>query len=747
MPLYLTTGLSPSEHFFNLKFNFMKKCLLLCLFVAGILNLTAQTNQVIDLDTLSLKDSTIFKSLFTDEVIVQSTRAGDNAPTTFTNVGKEKLQYINLGQDLPFLLQREASVVATSDAGAGVGYTSLRIRGSDMTRINFTINGVAYNDPESQGVFLVNLPDLASSTADIQIQRGVGTSTNGGSAFGASVNINTNKLEKDAYAEVSSSLGSFNTFKNTLNLGSGLINDRFTFDARLSHITSDGYIDRASADMWSYYVSGGYYHNKTIFRINHFSGKQITYQAWYGIDRATLESDRTFNPSGTDFGGREVPYDNEIDNYRQDHYQAFLSQQIGSDWVANFGLHYTKGQGYFEQFKVNGRFSSYALPNIEIGGEEISRTDLIRRRWLDNDFYGATYSFNYEKNKNFQFVLGGAWNQYDGDHFGEVIWAQYATNHDIRHQYYDNNGLKTDFNTYAKATWYPVDKLLLFGDLQYRRVSYSVGGVNNDLRNLYEDVDYNFFNPKVGATYLIDNKNQVYASFAVANREPSRRDFIDADEGRTPLHETLYNVETGYRFTKSNLSFSTNYYLMQYKNQLVLNGGVNDVGTSIRENVDNSFRTGIETEVYYEPIKGFNVSGNVTWSINEIREFNDVNVSGEAETYTNTKISYSPQWIGAINLEVKPLKGLSIALLNKFVGEQFLDNRSIEDLKLDRYYQTDLRVAYLTKPNFIKELEFTLLINNITNNLYESNGYVFADMPYFFPQAGINFLVGLRARF
>lgn len=727
----------------------MKKCLSIAFVSLFALQLFAQQETILNpsLDSLTIADSTIYKSLFTDEVIVKSTRAGANSPTTFTEVTKEDLQYINLGQDLPILLQREVSVVSTTDAGAGVGYTSMRIRGSDMSRINFTINGIAYNDPESQGVFLVNIPDIASSTSSIQIQRGVGTSTNGAGAFGASVNINTNRLERNPYAEISSSLGSFNTFKNTLNLGSGLLKDKFTFDARLSKISSDGYIDRASADMWSYYLSAGVYHNKTIFRFNHFSGKEITYQAWNGIDRNTLETNRTFNPSGTDFGGREIPYDNEVDNYKQDHWQAFLSQQLNDNWTANVGLHYTKGSGYFEQYKVNARFSNYNLPNLIIGGDTIARTDLIRRRWLDNDFYGFTYSFNYDKSEKVQFIFGGAWNQYDGDHFGEIIWAQYANTSQIRDRYYDNNGLKTDFNTYAKLTYYPTEKLLLYGDLQYRGVSYTAKGIDNDLSAISVDKDYNFINPKVGATYILNKQNQFYASFAVANREPSRRDFIDADEGKTPLHESLYNVEAGYRMNKEKIELTTNYFLMQYKNQLVLNGGVNDVGTSIRENVENSYRTGIETSLQYAPIKQINFSGNVAWSINEIKEFNDTDINGNALRYTNSKISYSPQWVGALILDVRPWKGLSVGLINKFVGEQFLDNTSRVALKLDRYTQTDLRLSYLAKTNIVKEIEFTLLVNNVFNNLYASNGYVYFDEPYFFPQAGINFLAGLRCRF
>lgn len=683
----------------------------------------------------------IYKSLFTDEVIVRATRANENTPTTSTIITAEELQEENLGQDLTYLLESQQSVVAFSDGGNGVGYTSMRIRGTDMSRINFTINGIPYNDPESQGVFLVNLGDIASSISDIQIQRGVGSSTNGAAAFGASVNMNTNKLNKDAYVELNNSAGSFATFKNTLKLGTGLIDDKFTVDARLSHIKTDGYVDRARAKIWSYYLSGAYYGENTIVRFNHFSGIETTYQAWNGIDAATLATDRTFNISGTDFGSTDQPYDNEIDQYKQDHYQLFVSQQIKNNWVANVGAFYIKGRGYFEQFKVDTRLSNYGLNNVIIGSDTVQRTDLVRRRWLDNDFYGATYSINYQKLNKVDFTLGGAWNQYDGDHFGEVIWSEFASNGNIRDRYYENNGLKTDFNIYAKVNYNVTRKLIGFLDMQYRRVSYNVSGIDNDQRFIFFDEDFNFFNPKAGLNYLFNSHSNAYASFAVANREPTRNDFIDRAE--RPLAETLYNLEAGYKYEKKALRFAANYYYMHYRDQLVLNGQLNDVGSSLRVNVDRSFRTGIEASAGIDVAKIIAIDGNATWSVNEIRSFTD-----ESEVvHDNTKIAYSPQWIGGINLRFRPITGVTVAFINKFVGKQYLDNTTNESLSIDRYHQSDFQVSYLTHSKVIKDIELSLLVNNFTNRDIVSNAYVYAGEAYFFPQAGINFLVGLNLRF
>lgn len=687
------------------------------------------------------EDKSIYKSLFTDEVIVKATRASEVTPTTNTTITAEDLAKENLGQDLTYLLENEQSVVSFSDGGGGIGYTSMRIRGSDMSRINFTINGIPYNDPESQSVFLVNVGDLASSIADIQIQRGVGSSTNGAAAFGASVNMNTNKLNKKAYAELNNSFGSFASLKNTLKFGTGLINDKFTVDARLSHIKTDGYIDRARAKLWSYYFSGAYYGDNTIVRFNHFSGIETTYQAWNGIDAAKLETDRTFNISGTDFLSTDVPYDNEVDQYKQDHYQLFVSQQIKDHWTANVALFYIKGRGYFEQFKVQSRLSNYGLDNVVAGNDTIERTDLVRRRWLDNDFYGATFSANYQKLEKLDFTVGGAWNQYDGDHFGEVIWAQFASNGNLRDRYYENNGQKTDFNIYAKANYYVTKKLVAFADLQYRRVSYNVSGIDNDQRFIFEDVDYDFFNPKVGLTYLLNKESDFYASFAVANREPTRNDFIDNDE--QPEHETLYNLEVGYKFRNKSMRFNANYYYMYYNNQLVLNGELNDVGSAVRVNVDKSYRTGIEAAAGMDIAKIISLDANATWSVNEIQSFED-----ESEVvHDNTKISYSPQWIGGVQFGLNPIEDLTFAITSKFVGKQFLDNTTSDRLSIDKYRQADMRIAYVFHTKVVKDIEFNLLLNNFTNREIVSNAYVYAGEAYFFPQAKFNFLMGVNLRF
>ena len=692
-------------------------------------------------------DSTFAFSQFTDEVVVEATRASDVTPTTFTTVTKEELNRDNFGQDLPFLLEDQPSVVVTSDAGAGVGYTSMRIRGSDMSRINFTVNGIPYNDPESQGVFLVNMPDFASSISDIQIQRGVGTSTNGAGAFGASVNISTSEKNEKAYAEYSGSVGSFSTFKNTLKLGTGLIKDHFTFDGRLSKITSDGYIDRASANLQSYFISGAYYDENTIIRFNNFSGKEVTYQSWNGTDAATLASDRTFNSAGTDYFQKDTPYDNEVDNYRQDHYQLLVSQYFKSYWTANAALHYTKGSGYFEQYKVNEDFADYGLNAPVIGNDTISSTDLIRRRWLDNDFYGMTFSMNYTKRNKIDFTFGGAWNQYDGDHFGEIVWAQYAGDNDIRTRYYDNNGLKTDANIFLKAVVPVTDKLFFFGDIQYRNVAYTIDGIDNDQRTLFVDKDYSFINPKFGLSYSLDDDQQVYGSFAIANREPTRNDFIDNAADDQPIPETLYDLELGYKYQSSLLTFNTTAYYMGYDNQLVLTGALNDVGSSIRDNVAGSFRTGIETTIGAELGDILALNTNFSWSVNQIKTYIETSPAGILVEHDRTKIAFSPQWVGAFNITVRPAKGFRIDLINKFVGKQFLDNTTNSDVSLNKYTQSDIRLSYTAKAKILKDFEFSLLVNNFMNNLYESNGYVYFGEAYYYPQAGTNFLMGVRTRF
>ena len=691
----------------------------------------------LDFTILLTKDS--LKSFTTEAVVISGTRATAHTPTTFTKITSEELNENNLGKDLPYLLELTPSVVASSDGGNGTGYTSMRIRGSDMTRINFTLNGFPVNDAESQGVFLVNTPDLASDAKDIQIQRGIGTSTNGAGAFGASVNINTNEKKTKPHAEFSNSFGSYMTMKNTIKAGTGLLFDHFTFDGRFSHLMTDGFIDRSEAKMFAYALNAAYYNKKSVIRFNLFAGKERTYQAWNGVDKDQSKNDRTFNSAGTDYGQKAVPYENETDNYDQKNYQLAFSHQFSNRISANLGLHYTKGRGYFEQYKVDQDLLDYGVIN------STNNTDLIRRRWLDNDFFGSIFSVAY-KAKNIQATLGGGWNQYNGDHFGEIIWAKDARDVAINEYYYDNNGLKTDFNTFLKAE-YTLKRFVLFGDVQYRKVSYSVHGKDNDQRVLQEDVDYHFVNPKIGLTYILGEKRngQLYASFAMANREPTRNDFIDNDAA--PKAENMMDFELGYRTKSKKLNFGIDAFYMKYKNQLVLTGALNDVGSAVRTNVANSFRTGVEAELAYEPINFFGLNTTATWSLNEIDAFTLIDYTGTTITHDKTKISYSPAVTGNLTLYTKPFKGFKFAIINKFVSEQFLDNTTTKENTLAAYYLMDVRASYSIKPKFMSEIEFIIKANNITNTKYSTNGYVYYDSPYYYPQAGTNFEGAINLKF
>ncbi|MFN3801739.1 TonB-dependent receptor [Belliella pelovolcani] len=700
-------------------------------------------------------------SIFTEEFIVYGTRATDVTPTTFQNIKKEDIAKLNLGQDIPMLLNYTPSVVSFSDAGAGVGYTGLRIRGSDQTRINVTVNGIPLNDAESHGVFWVNMPDFASSVDNMQIQRGVGTSTNGAATFGASINIQTDTRQDEAYGEVDNSFGSFNTRRHTVKAGTGLINDRWAFDARLSQITSDGYIDRAFSDLRSYFVSGGYYGDKHVVKVNIFSGAEQTYQAWEGVPEALLATNRAFN---------RYTYDNQTDNYQQDHYQLIYTGSLSPNWKANAALHYTYGRGYYEQFRPNDRLSNYSLSPVVIGETSIARMDIIRRRWLDNDFYGGVFSFNYiSDDAKWDVVLGGGANRYDGDHFGELIWMQFANDVNIRDRYYDNVAVKDDRNVYLKGTYEAIEGLFLFGDLQYRGIDYRFDGINNDLRDISGQVSYNFFNPKFGLTYQTSTGKSWYASYAVANREPVRRDFTDSPiVDRAPQAENLQNIEAGIKVNKSRYAYNANIYYMNYNNQLVLTGQLNDVGAYVRDNVADSYRVGIELDGAYQLSSKISLGGNLAISRNKIAEFteylDDYSAAvffQEEITYTNTDIAFSPNVVGSAILDYRPFKNLELSLLNKYVGSQYMDNTMNENRKLDAFWTTDLRLNYAMRPRFVNNLEFTLMVYNIFNKLYEPNGYTFSYfLPgegetgrqlitenFYYPMAGTNFLAGVKVRF
>ncbi len=702
-------------------------------------------------------------TISTEEFIVSGTRASATTPTTFQVIDKSDLSKNNLGQDLPLLLNYTPSMVTHSDAGAGVGYTGLRIRGTDQTRINVTVNGIPLNDAESHGVFWVNMPDFASSVENIQIQRGVGTSTNGAATFGASLNIQTDTKKEEAYAETDHSVGSFATRKHTIKAGTGLIDDRWAVDARLSRISSDGYIDRAFSDLKSYFVSGGYFGDDHVVKVNIFSGSEQTYQAWNGVPENLLETDRTYNG---------YTYENETDNYQQDHYQFIYAGTWGNYLKANFALHYTQGQGYYEQFRPDDNLpDNYGIDPILIGDEEIAETDIIRRRWLDNDFYGAVYSLKYvSKNGKVDAILGGGANRYDGDHFGEIIWMGVSGDTDIRDRYYDNVAVKDDRNIYLKSTYEVRERLYLFGDFQWRNIYYRFEGINSDLRTITGSQNYDFFNPKVGLSYETTNGKTWYASYAVANREPVRADFTDSPLAETPRPETLNNVEAGVRVSRNRYQYSANLYYMGYQDQLVLTGQLNDVGAYIRENVASSYRAGIELDGAVQLNSQWTVGGNIAFSRNKIdtfTEYNDVYdenwgfAGQESTTYQDTDIAFSPNLVGSALIDFRPVKNLELSLLNKYVGRQYLDNTQQENRSLDPFWTTDLRFSYSWNPGFVEEMAFSVKVNNLFNEMYEPNGYTFSYFVpsegnsgrelvtenYYYPMAGTNYLAGLSIRF
>jgi iron complex outermembrane receptor protein len=594
------------------------------------------------------------------------------------------------------------------------------------------------------------MPDLASSTNSVQIQRGVGTSTNGAGAFGATVNLSTNEFRKDPYAEINNSIGSFKTLKSTIMVGSGLLNGKFTIDARLSKLVSDGYIDRASSDLKSFYLSGAYFGKKSFVRLNVFSGKEKTYQSWYGLSEDQLLTNRTAN---------FYTYPNQTDNYQQDHYQLLSSHILSSNWTFNFNLHYTKGAGYYEEYKENSDFSAYGLPKIIAGKDTLTTSENIRRKWLDNDFYGTTFSLSYQGNHKFSANFGGGWNQYDGKHFGEIIWAKYAQNTPLGYRWYENKAHKTDFNLYGKVYYQLSDKLNAFADLQVRMVNYNINGVADRRQDVTLKTDYSFFNPKLGLTYQVADNSTIYGSYSVGNKEPSRQDFVD-NAPKFPLAETLNDFEVGFKTQQSKIAFSVNGYLMNYKNQLVLTGRINSVGDAIRANVADSYRMGIEIEAGVKIAKELKINANLTLSSNKIKNFTETvpNYDGDADgvnQLAETNISFSPNTILGSQILYTPVKNLEFGFLSKFVGKQYLDNTSNEKRKLNSYFTNDLRAIYTIKGKTLKEVNFSFLVNNLFNTLYESNGYSYSYIydkqvvteNYYYPQAGSNVMCGINLKF
>ena len=709
-------------------------------------------------------DSITFKKNL-DEVSVNALRANDKTPMAFTNISKSEIKKSNLGQDLTYLISLTPSVVTTSDAGAGIGYTGLRIRGTDPSRINVTINGIPVNDSESQGVWWVNMPDFASSLDNIQIQRGVGTSTNGAAAFGASINLKTLALNKKAYTITNNSIGSFNTLKNNIEFGSGMLNNKFTFDGRLSRISSDGYIDRATSDLKSLYLQGAYFGKKSVLKAIVFSGQERTYQAWNGVPKKYLDTNRTFN---------SYTYENEVDNYNQTNYQLHYNEQLNSKTNIHLATHYTHGEGYFESEKLNQNLADYGLNNIFIGSDTISSTDLIRRKWLNNDFGGITYSINH-KNDLVNLVVGGANNVYSGQHYGNVIWAQYMSNGLYNHQYYKNIATKYDNNVFIKTNFQASEKTSLFLDLQSRNIEYEFNGSDIDGNIGVQEVKLDFFNPKFGLSHKMNEEQLLYGSFAVANKEPNRSDYIESSPNSRPLHETLYDTEIGFKYTTKDFKFNANAYIMNYDNQLIKTGEINDVGYFTSENVKKSFRRGIEIEGSILLSKKLAWAANMTLSENKIDTFiqyiDSWDTGGQQETiYTETDLAFSPSIIWASQLTYNFQDNLSLDFITKYVGEQFIDNSSSEDRKLDDYLVNNLRLSYSFNSKIFNYARLSLQINNLFDEEYVSSAWIYRfvsngydpseddhyvtkgsdggyNMAGYFPEATRNYLIGLTLGF
>ncbi len=714
-----------------------------------------------------------------ESVEVNSLRLEQKDPFSFTNLDKEDIKRLNFGQDIPYLLRNIPSVVATSDAGAGIGYTGVRVRGSDASRTNVVINDVPLNDSESQATFWVNLPDLASSANSIQLQRGVGASTNGAGAFGATLGIETKGYEEDPYIELTNTFGSFDTRRHTLNLNSGRLDNNLVFEGRFSLINSDGYIDRATSDLKSGYLSAGYFGDEFSVQGIAMLGSEVTYQSWYGAPESRVEGDLeelqnhydrnvgslyftvedSINLFDSDRRYNYYLYENQVDDYNQNHFQLHLNKQIKNSVSTQLVLHYTQGSGFFEEFRFHNAFSDYGFADPVVDGEAISFSDLVRRRWLDNDFYGVVTSVNFG-NSVADFKIGGAFHRYEGNHFGEIINSDAGELDFIGDNYYFGESTKDDGNIYAKVNYKVNDNLEVYGDLQMRRIDYKTKGTDNDLVNYDIDEDFTFFNPKLGLTYSLSQNQILYTSIGVANKEPSRSDFIDALTNEVPQHETLYDIEAGYKKLVGDLTLNANLYYMLYDNQLIPTGELNDVGSVIRMNVDDSYRAGIEIDGIYKASSKFYLGFNAAFSQNKIKDFDEVVADFTdgfeilVNNFSDTDIAFSPNVVAGLQLVTIPAKGLEVGLYPKYVGRQFLDNTSNDDRSIDDYLVTDLIASYQLEIKKLKEVSLNLKINNLFDVDYSANGYtynyIFEELiveNFLYPQAGINFLVGLTIRF
>lgn len=721
-------------------------------------------NALVDLkkqNTFKLRKNTYVS----EEVLVSATRIDEKTAGTFSTVDKLYLEKTNLGQDLPYMLNQTPSVVITSDAGNGIGYTGIRIRGTDPTRTNLTINGIPLNDAESQGTFTVNIPDFAASVENIQVQRGVGTSTNGAGAFGASINIQTDQMPDTAFAEVNITHGSFdlqNIFhKNeveryTAKVNTGLIKNHWNFSGRLSKISSTGYVNGSSGILKSFFTSASYRDERHLIKFNVFSGQEKTFLAWGGVPQDSLATNRKYNPISDE-------YPDQYDNYQQDHYQVFESFKLNSRNHFNIGYHFTRGQGFFQEYRANQRLSSYLAEDVIIGNDTITRSDILRRRWLRNEFWGVVYSWEYNNNNNLRITIGGAANDYRGEHFGEVTWAEYSATIKPNQRFYQGWGIKQEFNTYAKVNYDINKKWNTFIDLQVRFVDYTINGTNKDQVVLDQSHKFNFFNPKAGISYTKSSNELIYFTYGMANKEPNRDDLINGMvNGQAPKPEQLHDFELGWKKRRNKFSWEANYYYMYYVNQLVLTGEVNNVGEYLRINTPSSYRSGIELSGAWNYSNKFSLSGALNMSQNKIKEFTEYIYDENTyeltvvRDYKNTDISFAPSIVASTRARVQIVNNMFLSLESKYVGKQYLDNTSSDLKSIDAFFVNDLFIDYNLRVNkIIPQLSIILKVNNVFNEVYEANGYTYSLMNgtqeniynYYYPQAGRNYMLALNFRF
>ena len=675
------------------------------------------------------------------EVEVVSTRATQTTPVAFTNITQDELKKRNHGQDLPYLLSMTPSAITTSDAGAGIGYTTIRVRGTDATRINVTANGIPLNDAESHSVFWVNLPDLASSVKDVQIQRGVGTSTNGAGAFGASINMQTGEPVMDSYAAFNGSYGAFHTHKETFKVGTGLIDNHWAFDLRLSNISTDGFIDRASVGLNSYYLQGAYYGDNTSVKLITFAGKEKTYHAWnYASKEEMEEYGRRYNSCGymyTSADGQMHFYEDQTDNYTQKNWQLLFNHTFTPEWNLNIGLHYTKGDGYYQEYKPERTLVEYGLVPFMQGPEEVAWSDLVRKKAMDNDFGGGIFSVTY-RNPRLNTTLGGGWNRYEGHHFGKVLWVKnYIGALDADHEYYRNKGVKNDGNIYLKADYKLNEHLNAYADVQYRHLSYTINGTNDKwnlvtddgLQKLAIDETFGFFNPKAGISWQINRNSRLFGSFSMAHKEPTRNNYTDGKLYERPKPERLLDYELGYNYSNHWMNVGANLYYMDYKDQLVLTGELNEIGEPMAANVADSYRMGIELMAGFRLGRHFSWDVNATWSRNRVQDFTETlyeneDVTGEKWVihHGDTPIAFSPDFLLNSGLAYK-YKRFEVSLQSQYVSKQYMSNACEEDHILDAYFVNNLSMNYTFRLPKVHSVTLGVTVYNLFNEEYENNGY------------------------